>query len=263
MQKKLKRWMTQLMFIVRPCTSFCPGFRNFRLTAQWLILVFLGMACRVADAALEDWRFELGVASDKVSRGLDLSNRRPSLQAAASWYPGNGLFAGASVSAFPRTGLSSSIGTAVDVDAGYVWRLDSKWQAQVAVANHQLTGSSFSQSMTYRELAATVRWQDAIFATVSVSPDTPTGRFRGLHFVACDLVARLPLAHGVTATAGIGYYDLHTSDSPGSGYGNVGLSYQYRAVQLEILYIGTIGRSKSLVQGALDNHWIFQTIWHF
>jgi hypothetical protein len=28
-------------------------------------------------------------------------------------------------------------------------------------------------------------------------------------------------------------------------------------------YIGTVGRAKSLFQGALDNHWVGQAIWHF
>ncbi|WP_107314157.1 hypothetical protein [Burkholderia metallica] len=86
---------------------------------------------------------------------------------------------------------------------------------------------------------------------------------RGLRFAACDLVTRLSLVHGVTATAGIGYYDLHSSSGVGYGYGHVGLSYQHQTLQFDLLYIGTVGRARSQVQSALDNRWVIQAIQHF
>ena len=228
-----------------------------------LPLALFAMATRCAGAAVDDWQFKLSTATDKVLRGFDLSDRNPYAEAAASWYAGSGPFADVSVSSFALFGPNRPKGVQLVADAGYAWRIEPDWTAQVTVSHYQSWDTPAMQHMRYQELALTAGWRDMVLASVAMSPRAILGPLPPGRTLAYDLVGRLPLAHGLTATAGIGYYDLRASTGPGYGYGNIGLSYQYRSVQLDVMYVATTGAIKALVNGALDNRWVGQVTWHF
>lgn len=228
-----------------------------------LLLLMLAMAPARALAGSEDWHFTLSAASDKLLRGLDLSNGHPYVEAAASWYAGPGPFADVSVSSFALLGHDRSSGAQLVADAGYSWRLDSAWSAQVMVAHYQSWNTPTPQHMNYQELALSMGWRDTVVASVAVSPHATIGPLQPAYTLAYDLVGRLPLRHGLTATAGVGYYDLHAAAGTGYGYGSVGLSYQRGPMQIDFKYVATVGAAKAHLNGALDNRWVGQLMWHF
>ncbi|MGN8139190.1 TorF family putative porin, partial [Paraburkholderia sp. 22099] len=156
-----------------------------------------------AAAASDDWQFEAGVTTNKVTRGMDIGNRQPSVSAGANWYPGNGFFAGASAASL-RSARRPTNGAEVVVNGGYGWRLAGDWSAQAMLSHYQFLQGSQSSRFNYDELVLTAGWRDSVFASVALSPNTGFGPSPSSRAVAYDLVGRLPLVHGWTATAGIG-----------------------------------------------------------
>jgi uncharacterized protein (TIGR02001 family) len=225
-------------------------------------LVTLAVLSAPATATSGDWQFEAGITTNKVTRGMDIGNGQPSVSAGANWYPGNGFFAGASVASL-RSARSPTNGAEVVANGGYGWRLAGDWSAQAMLSHYQFLQGSQSSRLNYDELVLTAGWRDSVFASVALSPDTGFGPTPISRAVSYDLVGRLPLVHGWTATAGIGYYDLHSVIGLGYVYGNVGLTYQFRAWQFDVSYIATNNEAKAKLGPGASNRWIADVIWHF
>lgn len=244
----------------------CPLARPARwvassaLLAALLLLLFL--LPRRAHAANEDWQFEAGIATDKLSRGMENSYHRPSVNLAAEWYPGNGFFAGGAASSI-RAFESSTTGAEFILNAGYGWRIGGDWSAQAMFGHYQFTRVPAAVRLDYDELVLTAGWRDCVFASVALSPNTGFGPSPSSRAVAYDLVGRVPLIHGWTATAGIGYYDLHSMLGFGYVYGNVGLTWQFHAWQFDVSYIATNSEAKTMLGARASNRWIADAIWHF
>ncbi|MCR4469783.1 MULTISPECIES: TorF family putative porin [unclassified Burkholderia] len=241
----------------RPSARRVRWYASFALLASWFIA-----APRLALAASEDWQFEAGIASDKVTRGMDISYHQPSASFAGNWYPGNGFFAGASASTI-RWGAPLTTGVEFVANAGYGWRVSGDWTAQAMLSHYQFTRVPSAVRFNYDELVLTAGWRDSVFASVALSPNTGFGPSPSARAISYDLVGRLPLVHGWTATAGIGYYDLHSVIGIGYVYGNVGLTWQFNAWQFDLSYIATNSEAKTTLGPGASNRWIADAIWHF
>jgi uncharacterized protein (TIGR02001 family) len=230
---------------------------------RWCVpLALLAVVSTRAAAAIDDWQFEVGAATAKVTRGMDISYRQSSVSAAADWYSGNGFFAGTSASSF-RLFNTPATGAEFVANAGDGWRMAGDWSAQVMLSHYQFTHTLQAPRNNYDELVLTAGWRDSVFASVAASPDTGFGRSPSSHAVSYDLVGRLPLMHGWTATAGIGYYDLHSVVGIGYFYGNVGLTYQYRALQFDLAYIATSSEAKAHFGQSVSDRCVADVTWHF
>ncbi|MEQ5841872.1 TorF family putative porin [Paraburkholderia acidicola] len=228
---------------------------------RWLASFALAVALH-APAAAADWQFEISAATDKVSRGMELSDGRPSATLAASWYPGNGFFAGVSASSV-RVFPAAPTGVEFSTDVGYAWRTVDDWSVGLMLSHYQFLGGSEAARYNYDELVLTTGWHDLVFASVAVSPDTAFGWSPRSFAVSYDLVGHVPLVHGWMATAGIGYYDLHSVTGSGYVYGDAGLTYQYRALQFDLLYVLTNGEAKKQFGSSVSDRWVADVIWHF
>lgn len=234
----------------------------------WRAASRLVLACVVVwpkpAAAFDDWQFELGAATDNVSRGLDLSYQQPSVHAAANWYPDGGLFAGVSAASVRMAG-DSLTGVEAVTDAGYVWRFGSDWSTQAMLSDYRFAHMRLGYRDDYDEAVLTAGWHDELYLSVAFSPNTGFGPSRRSWAMAYDLTGRLPLIHGFSATAGIGYYDVSAELGAGYVYGNAGLTWQYRAMQFDVMYVATHAPAevKAWMGNTLVNRWIADAIWHF
>jgi len=270
--------MTSDMGIMRDAISFDGQYREVvsGRTAQmrvslagWICaslraLVMLMVAWATPAAALDDWQFSAGAATDNITRGIDISAGQPSLFASAAWYPGSGVFAGASASSIRSLG-SAQTGVEFVTDAGYVWRAGNDWSAQAMLADYRFTGVPFAYRIDYDELVLTAGWRDSVFASITVSPNTGGGPTPRLWAVSYDLVGRVPLSHGFSAMASVGYYDIAQETGSGYVYGNAGLTYQYRTLQFDVQYFTTRASAQmDMRMGAILVHrWVADMIWHF
>lgn len=223
------------------------------------ILVVSVPAARASDA----WHFQVGAATDRINRGIDMSHNEPSVEAAVSWYPGTGPFAGLSAwTVRPFSG--GSMGAEFLADAGYGWRRGD-WAAQAMLLHYQFAHTPESTRTEYDEAGLAGSWRESLFASVTVSPNSAYGGSPRTLALTYNVVGRLPLAHGFSATAGIGYFDLHAGLGSGFFYDDIGLNYQYRSLQVQLAYFGTQSpaRIKARLGPLLVHRWVAQISWAF
>jgi uncharacterized protein (TIGR02001 family) len=228
-------------------------------------LTLAALCCRApALAALDDWQFQLGSTTDRINRGFDQSDAKPSVDAEASWYPGTGVFANASVSSV-RFFDGAPLGAEFIANAGYAWRWAADWSLQAMLSHYRFAREPHASHFEYDELALAGGWRDCLFAAVTASPNTSYGLAPKARAFSYNLSAHLPLAGGFSGIAGVGYYDLNASAGAGFSYGDVGLAYQYRAIQFELSYVGTHApeRLDQLLGAMLVHRWVAQVSWDF
>jgi hypothetical protein len=210
-------------------------------------------------AASEDWQFQFGATTDRIDRGMDQSDGKPSLNATANWYPGTGVFASASIESV-KFSDSEPIGAEFVANAGYQWRWASDWSMQAMLSHYRFMDQPMASHPNYDDLGLTGGWRDCLFASITASPNT-----MGARAFSYNLLAHMPLPGRFSAIAGIGYYNLNASLGAGFSYGDVGLAYQYQAVQFELSYVGTRApeRLEQLLGATLVHRWVAQVSLRF
>jgi len=226
-------------------------------------LVLLVMFSTHAAAAPEDWLFGVNFTTDRINRGWDESDGRPSLGATVDWYPGSGFFAEAAAwSAKPFS--IEPLGAEFKDTVGYAWPLSDDWSLSTMLSHYQFLHEFNASRLEYDELALTGGWRNCLFASVTASPNTAY-RSPKTRAYSYNLSGHLPLTHGFSAIAAVGYYDLSAGLGAGYVYGNVGLGYQYRNVDFQISYFDTRAPSSliQLVGAELVHRWVAQLSVHF
>lgn len=209
------------------------------------------------------WHFQVGATTDRIKRGIDESQGEPSVDVSASWYPGTGPFAGVSGWTV-RPFYGTPRGGEFVADAGYGWRAGD-WSAQAIVLHYQFAHTPAAKQLEYDEAALKAGWREVLFASVTASPNTSYGGSARTLALAYNLVGHYPLAHGFSATAGIGYYDLHAGIGNGFFYDDIGLNYQYRSLQFQVAYFGTQAPAPTERRfgSMLVHRWVAQVSWSF
>ena len=220
-------------------------------------------ACTLAGS----WGGSLGAATEYVFRGLSQSDGHPSAQADAHYHWNSGAFAGLWAATVER---ASDQHTTAEFNAyaGYAWPMGSDWSAKVAAVHYDYPWNSPRRRYNYDELEVMAAYVDYAFLTIAASPNTSleSKRYTSDRRAAfsCDLTLRAPLPHDLSASAGIGYYDLHHVLGVGYVYWNAGLGYALGPVQFEVSYIGTNATAKTLFyDDTAENRWVAAVLWHF
>src|SRR5438067_287184 len=79
------------MELRRPLSPPCRGVASLPgLIRCCAVLVTLAVLSAPAAAMSDDWQFKAGPATDKVTRGMAISDGHPSVSAGANWYHVNG-----------------------------------------------------------------------------------------------------------------------------------------------------------------------------
>lgn len=211
-----------------------------------------------------NWQFQVNATTDRINRGLDESDDLPSVGAGAVWYPGTGLFAGASawtVKLFDGAPLGGEFLAHV----GYAWRWQADWDLSAMLTHYQFEHSFMASHFEYDEAILTGSWRDFVFACISASPNTAYGESPRTWAYSYNLVTHVPLSHGFSAIAGLGYYDLQAGLGTGFVYDNIGLGYQSHDVTFEVAYYGTRApaRLQAMLGSMLVHRWTAQVSWLF
>lgn len=244
------------------CSHLFPARRMVRSLRYAIPLAATVMTMPSASAD-DAWHFQMGGTTDRLNRGINLSQGDPSVDVSASWYPGTGPFAGvAGWTVRPFRG--GPLGAEFVADAGYGWRAGD-WSTRAMGLHYQFAHTPVATRLEYDEACLELAWREAVFASVTVSPNTSYGGSPRTLALTYNLVGHYPLAHGFSATAGVGYYDLHAGLGSGYLYDDIGLNYQYRSLQLQIAYFGTEAPASILARigPMLVHRWVAQVNWSF
>jgi uncharacterized protein (TIGR02001 family) len=215
----------------------------------------------------QGWGGSVGLVSDYVYRGLSLSANDPAGQADLHYRAASGWYAGLWASSVRRLNFYST-SAEFDPYVGWQWRPGGRWSAGLAAVHHDYPWDNPGRHYNYEELSATAGYADRAFLTVSFSPDASVEtRYRfvaGRAVPAYDLALRQPLPRGLTLEAGIGYRDLRWAVDSGYAYGNAGLGWDWRALHLDLSWIGTNGQARRLFYEDMAVRRLVGSVqWHF
>jgi uncharacterized protein (TIGR02001 family) len=211
----------------------------------------------------------LGATSDNVFRGLTQSDGEPALLAdahlaATRWFAG---VATQTIRRRPKYGA----GFELVGYAGYQHPLGSDWAGTVVVRRYQYPGYPGRRQFNYDELSLSLDWRARVIASVIASPDTYAEAFPsyalprfGTGTAFCyELAVRAPPLAGVSATAGLGYYDLQRLIAVRYAYWSAGLTRSWGPVSMDLRYVGSDGEARELFPDRAGNRLILSALLHF
>lgn len=227
-----------------------------------LLLVALGISGSVR---AEGWQFDAVAATDDVLRGLSLTGGRPSFGVGGAYYAESGLFAGASVATVKPVPGEAGAGLAIG-ELGYAHLGMSDWGTQYMWSHYAYTVSRLSQ-FDFDDFRVTESFRNVLFLSIGGSPHAEmvdaTGKVASGPVMSTDGVARVQLAHGWTANAGVGYFALQRLFHNGFVYCSAGLTWQFRSLQFDAALIGTSPDAKRHYGSAASNRAIADVVYHF
>ncbi len=218
----------------------------------------MGLICAAmaSPARALDWSAELGLASDKVVRGLSLSGGKAALSA--------------DVRASTLTGWSASLGLAgpayrggggegeVSLALSKSWQADADWTLWAGAARYQYPGSVVARHWSYSEISVGANWRGSLSATVASAPDysgyvgygASAQRVKG-RSQSFDLNWHARLGGRWTLDTGVGYQDISRILGHGYGYASVSLGWGVGPVRVFVSHIDSQARTRRLAPPAL------------
>lgn len=242
-------------------THLGPARRVIGSLAAWICLAFV-----LSDGArAEGWQFDAVAATDNVLRGLSLTNGRPSFGLGSTYYGQSGLFAGASLATTKPVSNQPGAGLAIG-KLGYSHLGMSDWGTQCMWSHYAYTVSRLSR-FDFDDFRIVEGFRNVAFMSIGVSPRAEmadaNGKLASGPVMSADAIARLQLAHGWTANAGVGYFALQRLFHQGIVYGSIGLTWQFHSLQLDATYVWTGPGAKQRFGSAAANRGIADIVYHF
>src|SRR5450631_4328375 len=240
-----------------------PFGRTFSMVGALAALVLLPS---VSEAG-ESWSASAGATSNYVYRGISQTYGGGAVQLGANYQNSLGWFAGAwgsNVDPYPGDAYSIEL----DLYAGVNRALGADFTLRGIFTHYAYLRDPRPQHYDHNEFAATIAYLDLIAATVSYQPDSSSysllGFARKRTTIAYELTGRWPLRDGFAVTAGGGYYDLHDLFGVGYWAGDVGLSYVYRQLSLDLSRFFCDVTAAHLYEDASANGtWVVSAVMHF
>jgi uncharacterized protein (TIGR02001 family) len=233
-----------------------------------LTLAFAAIALSVAAPTRADPGLggSVVVTTDYVFRGLSQTQNDGALQADLHYQWLAGWFAGAWGSNV-RFEAPDSPTREYNLYLGYARQLTQDWSGRATVTHYGYLGDSTNYN--YDELAVSTDYQNRVFLTIAWSPNVTrySYNYGAAHHrteTSYELNASQPLKFGISAAAGVGYYDL--TDLFGRTYwaANGGLVYAIRGFQLDVTYFWVSNEARAIfgAPSAYD-HWVATLLWRF
>jgi uncharacterized protein (TIGR02001 family) len=235
-------------------------------TAGWLALglSFAGGAPRVL--AADTWGGSLALVSDYFVRGITRTNDLEALQLDLHYVDSSGLIAGVFAS---NTQIDPYERRDVELNGylGFAWAGKGDWHGRVMGGYYAYPWNVEGSRYNYGEIDVDVGYQDWLDVGLSYSPDAPRYSVRGLAGYSAESV-ELNLQHSIfrklSATAGIGYYEMSGPGGTGYTYWSVGAAYDWAPIVLAVSYVDTSAGAKTLFyDNAATGRFAGTVIWRF
>jgi uncharacterized protein (TIGR02001 family) len=186
-----------------------------------------------------EWSGSLALTSDYVQQGLSQTRGEPALQAGWRAQLSEHWTVGTWASAIDRyAGPGANL--EIDVYAAREWRLTPEWAATMTATHYFYPNDVRYVRYDYDEIAASLGYRSALFATVAWSPNYADRSYRGASnrrsTVSYELSANQPLMGGWSGNAGVGYRDLSELFDEEYWYGHAGLMYSVRRLAVHLTY---------------------------
>ena len=205
--------------------------------------------------------------TDYVLRGMSQTRGAPALQADLHFEHTSGWFGGAWGSTID---LNRGPGATLELNAyaGRNWQIDPAWSARATAVHYAYPNDTEFLRYDYDELIGSLAFRDRLVASVAWSPNTARyanygGAQEGTSRTY-DLVGHWPLTGSLTATVGVGYYELDDLFDTGYGYWNAGLAWTLPHLQVEFGWYSTTDQAEDLFGSeTTGQRWSLTATWQF
>jgi uncharacterized protein (TIGR02001 family) len=208
----------------------------------------------------------VAVTTDYLYRGLSQTRGEPALQGAVQWTSSAGWNVGlwaSTVEFAPDLGPRFE----VDLHAARSWALGSDWSVQVGWVHYAYPDDD-GFDYDYDELTASLSFQQRLTLNIAWSPNTTQfGNHeivREKQAVAYELTGMQPINSRLSLCAGAGYYDVSELFGVGYWYWNVGVTFMWDALQVDVMRIDTDATAEELyAYPASGGRWTAALSWRF
>jgi uncharacterized protein (TIGR02001 family) len=218
--------------------------RHGVLTATTLALILGDGLCR-ADGR---WSASIGATSDYVLRGVSQTYDSAAVQLGGSYQSPEGWFAGAwgsNVNPYPHYASSLEL----DVYAGITRPISQDFSSRLTLTHYAYLDDPRPAGYDYDEISLSAAYLDRLAVTASIQPNMTSysnvGFARHELCESLEVTSRWPVWRNLSLSAGAGFYDLERLFGVSYWAANVGASYTYRRLTIEVAHYfaeGTVSR---------------------
>jgi uncharacterized protein (TIGR02001 family) len=209
----------------------------------------------------------LDVTSDYFVRGISRSDDHSALQLDLHYLDPSGFVADFFAS---NTQFNPNASRDAELSAflGYIWAAGPDWQGKILVGNYSYPWNQAGSFYNYDEIAFEAGYRDWLRVDIAYSPDTrryyyDRGAVRNQAEWA-ELNLQHPLIGKLSATAGIGYYELDGANAMGYSYWSIGAAYDISPVSFALSFVGASREANLLFyNAAVGGRWSGTVIWRF
>jgi uncharacterized protein (TIGR02001 family) len=234
--------------------------------AGWLLTAMPALLIAAPVSAREGFGGSVALATDYLYRGVSQTSGKPALQGGVQWESPAGWNAGIWGSTVEyAAGLGPQY--EIDLHAAHAWSLGPDWSAQVGWTHYAYPNDD-GFDYDHDELAVVLSYQQRVTASVAWSPNTSwfgEGKLvRDKRALAYELGFIQPIRPRLSLSAGAGYYDLRELFGAGYWYWNVGVIFNWDALQVDVMRIDTDGTAEELFEyPASGGRWTAALSWRF
>jgi len=217
---------------------------------RWFLPLLCALVALPALPAAPQWGGSVTASSNYLQRGVSRNYNDPALAAELHVQLAGGAFAQLWSSS---TRLREQDPTTLELagTAGFNGRIDAAWSWTASLTHYEAPWSRYAASYRYDELTLDLDWREHLLLSVSWSPDTSRyapdyGFMLRRHATAWEASYQQPLAAGMHAFGGVGYYDLSALFGSGYWYGSAGLGWSWRRWQADLSYVLPDGAARRL-----------------
>jgi uncharacterized protein (TIGR02001 family) len=209
----------------------------------------------------------LDVTTDYLVRGISRSDDHSALQLDLHYLDTSGFVADFFTSS-TQFEPNASRDAELSAYLGYVWAEGPDWQGKILIGDYSYPWNQAGSFYNYNEIALEAGYRDWLRIDIAFSPDTRRYYYdRGTVRVQAEW-AELNLQHSLigklSATAGIGYYEMDGAQATGYGYWSIGAAYDLAPVSLAVSFVGASGDANLLFyNAAVGGRWTGTVIWRF
>jgi len=212
-----------------------------RLWSFFAAPLMLGLILGSAQAAPPIWGGSIALSSNYLVRGVSRSSDDPAVSAEVHARFSGNFFAGIGAIS-SRVQPRASTTAELNVTAGFAGAINEDWMGRISVTHYETPWSDFTDFYRYDEFTGELAFRDRWFVSVTYSPNTSLyaphyGPVAHRNTMAYESSYRQPFKSGLSAFAGVGYYDLDDLFGEGYWYGSFGASLIRQKWQFDLSWV--------------------------
>ncbi len=200
-------------------------------------------------AQAREWSAEVALSSELTERGAFVGERKPVLQGVVTLYDPRGWSAGLALG-LQEAGSRTS---RVIFRAAQDWVLSNDWQSQASLQYYAYPGDRASRVFDRAEAGLNFGFRDLWVFGVSLYHYPHTRSDSAPLRWTLDVGARWPLGEQFSLTAALGQASVQPRGR--YSYGSTGLAWHRQNWRVELSYLSTDRRARSLLTAGTPGHW--------